>query len=53
MGKVARAPLLDRIDLHVELPRVEYDKLSADGLAEPSLASFPIRTTRTQAAALV
>jgi magnesium chelatase family protein len=27
-------PLLDRIDLHVEVPRVEHEKLSADGLAE-------------------
>jgi len=31
-------PLLDRIDLHVEVPRVEYDKLASDGLAEPSAA---------------
>ncbi len=31
-------PLLDRIDLHVEVPRVEYDKLASDGLAEPSSA---------------
>jgi magnesium chelatase family protein len=31
-------PLLDRIDLHVEVPRVEYEKLSSDGLAEPSAA---------------
>ena len=29
-------PLLDRIDLHVEVPRVEYDKLAGDGTAEPS-----------------
>jgi len=29
-------PLLDRIDLHVEVPRVEYEKLSSDHLAEPS-----------------
>ena len=29
-------PLLDRIDLHVEVPRVEYEKLAGDGLAEPS-----------------
>ena len=31
-------PLLDRIDLHVEVPRVDYDKLAGDGLAEPSAA---------------
>ena len=29
-------PLLDRIDIHIEVPRVEYDKLSADHLGEPS-----------------
>jgi magnesium chelatase family protein len=29
-------PLLDRIDLHVEVPRVEYDKLIGDGRTEPS-----------------
>ncbi len=29
-------PLLDRIDIHVEVPRVEYDKLSSDRLGEPS-----------------
>ncbi len=29
-------PLLDRIDIHVEVPRVEYDKLSSDRLGESS-----------------
>ena len=29
-------PLLDRIDIHVEVPRVEVDKLSDDRLGEPS-----------------
>lgn len=29
-------PLLDRIDIHVEVPRVDYDHLSADRLGEPS-----------------
>jgi len=29
-------PLLDRIDIHVEVPRVEYDKLADDRLGEPS-----------------
>ncbi len=29
-------PLLDRIDIHVEVPRVEYDKLRDDRLGEPS-----------------
>jgi len=31
-------PLLDRIDIHVDVPRVEYDKLSDDRLGEPSAA---------------
>src|SRR5205814_3028862 len=29
-------PLMDRSDLHVDVPRVEYDKLAADMLAESS-----------------
>jgi len=29
-------PLLDRIDIHVEVPRVEYEKLTNDRLGEPS-----------------
>ncbi len=29
-------PLLDRIDIHVEVPRVEYEKLSSDRMGEPS-----------------
>ena len=31
-------PLLDRIDIHVEVPRVEYEKLASDRPAEPSAA---------------
>jgi magnesium chelatase family protein len=31
-------PLLDRIDIHIEVPRVEYEKLSDDRLGEPSNA---------------
>jgi magnesium chelatase family protein len=31
-------PLLDRIDIHVEVPRVEYEKLSSERLGEPSAA---------------
>ncbi len=31
-------PLLDRIDLHAEVPRVDYEKLSSDGLSESSAA---------------
>lgn len=30
------APLLDRIDLHVEVPRIKYDKLTTDKVAEES-----------------
>jgi len=31
-------PLLDRIDIHIEVPHVEYEKLSDDRLGEPSAA---------------
>lgn len=31
-------PLLDRIDIHVEVPRVNYDKLSSERQGEPSAA---------------
>jgi magnesium chelatase family protein len=31
-------PLLDRIDIHAEVPRVDYEKLSSDRLGEPSRA---------------
>ncbi len=31
-------PLLDRIDIHVDVPRVEYEKLSDRGLGEASAA---------------
>ena len=31
-------PLLDRIDIHIEVPRIEYEKLSDDRLGEPSAA---------------
>ena len=31
-------PLLDRIDIHVEVPRVEYEKLSEKRLGESSLS---------------
>ena len=29
-------PLLDRIDIHIEIPRVDYQKLSSDRLGESS-----------------
>jgi len=31
-------PLLDRIDIHIEVPRVDYEKLTDDRLGEPSEA---------------
>jgi len=34
--KKISGPLLDRIDLHVEVPRVEFEKLRTDELAESS-----------------
>jgi magnesium chelatase family protein len=42
MGMVRRyqkrisGPLMDRIDIHIEVPRVDYEKLSSDRLGEPS-----------------
>jgi len=30
--------MLDRIDIHIEVPRVNYEKLSSDRLGEPSEA---------------
>jgi magnesium chelatase family protein len=30
-------PLLDRIDIHVQVPRVDFEKLSSDHLGEPSM----------------
>ena len=35
-AKRISGPLLDRIDLHVDVPRVEYEKLAGQGEAEPS-----------------
>ncbi len=29
-------PLLDRIDIHDEVPHVDYEKLSSDRMGEPS-----------------
>ena len=31
-------PLMDRVDIHVEVPHVDYEKLSGDAPAEPSSA---------------
>jgi magnesium chelatase family protein len=36
--KRVSGPLLDRIDIHVEVPRVRYEKLSSDRLGESSAA---------------
>ena len=36
--KRVSGPLLDRIDIHMEVPRVEYEKLSDERLGEPSAA---------------
>ena len=36
--KRVSGPLLDRFDIHVEVPRVAYEKLSSDRLGEPSAA---------------
>lgn len=34
--KKISGPLLDRIDLHIEVPRIAFDKLSKNDLSEPS-----------------
>ena len=35
---VLGGPLLDRIDIHIEVPRVDYEKLSGDRVGESSEA---------------
>ena len=45
-SKKVSGPLLDRIDIHVDVPRVNYEKLASD---RPSESSQPIRA-RVQAA---
>lgn len=35
--KKVSGPLLDRIDLHIEVPRIKFEKLSSDELGEPSV----------------
>jgi magnesium chelatase family protein len=37
-SKRVSGPLLDRIDMHVDVPRVHYEKLTSDRLGEPSAA---------------
>lgn len=34
--KRVSGPLLDRIDIHIEVPRVDYEKLTSDAVAESS-----------------
>ena len=42
MGMIQRyqkrisGPMMDRIDIHIQVPRVDYEKLSSDRLGEPS-----------------
>jgi magnesium chelatase family protein len=40
-------PLLDRIDIHIEVPRVDYQKLSSDRLGESS-AEFRLRVEKAR-----
>lgn len=37
-GRRISGPLLDRIDIHVDVPRVNYEKLTSERLGEPSAA---------------
>ena len=36
--KLIFGPLLDRIDIHIEMPRVDYEKLNGDRMGETSEA---------------
>jgi predicted ATPase with chaperone activity len=36
--RTGSGPLLDQVDIHAEVPRVEYEDLSDDRLEEPSAA---------------
>jgi magnesium chelatase family protein len=36
--RAGSGPLLGRVDIHIGVPRVEYDKLSDDRFGEPSAA---------------
>jgi predicted ATPase with chaperone activity len=36
ISKADIGPLLDRIDIHIEVPRVNYEKLSGDRVSESS-----------------
>ena len=47
--KRVSGPLLDRIDIHIEVPRVEYEKLASDKVAE---SSSLVRDRITKARAL-
>jgi len=38
ISKTNPGPLLDRIDIHIELPRVDYEKLSGDRVGETGAA---------------
>jgi magnesium chelatase family protein len=41
-------PLLDRIDIHIEVPRVDYEKLSGDRVGESSESVFTKVDGKTQ-----
>ena len=47
LGKVS-GPMLDRFDLHIEVPSIKYDELSSDKKGEPS-ASISDRVNRARA----
>jgi magnesium chelatase family protein len=46
--KKISGPLIDRIDIHVEVPRVEYEKLASNRAGEPS-ADIRARVERARA----
>ena len=47
--RAGSGPLLDRIDNHIDVTRVEYEKLSNDRVGEPSASFGPTKTGAIQA----
>ena len=44
-------PLLDRIDIHIEVPRVNYEKLSSDRVGETSASLMKSAMSQLQLSA--
>lgn len=46
-GKKISGPIIDRIDIHIEVPRVKFEKLAADTIAEKS-ADIKVRVEQAR-----